>query len=119
MKRHLSADHGGKVQLRHEAKLNIHIGEADIAVKQQDFLAGIGKGLRKTDRENRFADAPLARGDGDDVIARRAHGGMHFGPVAKGAFCLDHGFTLSNSLPTSGRVGSRSRSRARFTGLMV
>src|SRR5260221_126284 len=58
--RRLSGDDAAEVAPRRDAKLNVDIGEAEIAVEQQGPVTGLGQGMRQGDREPGLADAAFA-----------------------------------------------------------
>ncbi len=52
-----------QVEPRAEAELDVDVGEAEVAVEQQDALAAPGECLGEADREPGLADPALAGGD--------------------------------------------------------
>ena len=72
----LAADDATQVLFRHQAQLDIQVGQAQIAVEQQGSGLGLGQGVGQGYGKPRLADAALARRDGDHVasLGRGARG---------------------------------------------
>ena len=95
LERHRALDHLAEVALGLEAQLDVHVGEAEIAVEQQRVLAHACQRVRQRDGEPRLADAALAAGHGDDVAPAQ---GPHVGAGGDGRggreYLFGHGAVL-------------------------
>ncbi len=50
-----------------------HVRAVHVRIEEADARAELGESCREVDRDGRLPDAPLARGDGDDVLDARQH----------------------------------------------
>ena len=67
--RHSAGQDGTEIVFWHQPELDIHICQAQIAVKQKHFLPGLRQSVRECNGKLGLADAALAGGDGNHVAA--------------------------------------------------
>lgn len=102
-------DHGSQIRARHQAELDVDIGEAEIAVEQQDAFLQPCQGLGQRDGEPGLPDTALARRNGKSAQTRRPAGGPRRGGFRIGA-------PRAGGLRSGERTGCRGHSAASLAG---